>query len=110
METDLVASGCQVLPRGIIIKGVMPPERQDRSGGILNVGFGHGERDSAAGVSRERSDMCWSTLLVEQVDSQNGCLLRSEEHTSELQSLMRISYAVFCLKKKTQADELTSAV
>src|SRR3546814_5518557 len=28
-------------------------------------------------------------------------LFRSEEHTSELQSLMRISYAVFCLKKKT---------
>src|SRR3546814_10522620 len=32
-----------------------------------------------------------------------GCKIvdRSEEHTSELQSLMRISYAVFCLKKKT---------
>src|SRR3546814_9721000 len=29
------------------------------------------------------------------------CVDRSEEHTSELQSLMRISYAVFCLKKKT---------
>src|SRR3546814_3700223 len=29
---------------------------------------------------------------------------RSEEHTSELQSLMRISYAVFCLKKKIQHD------
>src|SRR3546814_10280610 len=29
---------------------------------------------------------------------------RSEEHTSELQSLMRISYAVFCLKKKTQPN------
>src|SRR3546814_7030812 len=29
---------------------------------------------------------------------------RSEEHTSELQSLMRISYAVFCLKKNTQED------
>src|SRR3546814_8689314 len=29
------------------------------------------------------------------------CHNRSEEHTSELQSLMRISYAVFCLKKKT---------
>src|SRR3546814_4433975 len=28
--------------------------------------------------------------------------IRSEEHTSELQSLMRISYAVFCLKKKTR--------
>src|SRR3546814_9902804 len=31
-----------------------------------------------------------------------GLLWRSEEHTSELQSLMRISYAVFCLKKKNQ--------
>src|SRR3546814_5810345 len=30
------------------------------------------------------------------------CSMRSEEHTSELQSLMRISYAVFCLKKKKQ--------
>src|SRR3546814_9264123 len=32
---------------------------------------------------------------------------RSEEHTSELQSLMRISYAVFCLKKKKQTNTLT---
>src|SRR3546814_5508569 len=32
---------------------------------------------------------------------------RSEEHTSELQSLMRISYAVFCLKKKKQNDKKT---
>src|SRR3546814_5448089 len=31
----------------------------------------------------------------------SGLYLRSEEHTSELQSLMRISYAVFCLKTKT---------
>src|SRR3546814_3431224 len=31
---------------------------------------------------------------------------RSEEHTSELQSLMRISYAVFCLKKKKTTNEL----
>src|SRR3546814_2581378 len=31
---------------------------------------------------------------------------RSEEHTSELQSLMRISYAVFCLKKKTNRENL----
>src|SRR3546814_3201267 len=35
----------------------------------------------------------WAELL---------CAIRSEEHTSELQSLMRISYAVFCLKKKKQ--------
>src|SRR3546814_6852354 len=32
-------------------------------------------------------------------------LIRSEEHTSELQSLMRISYAVFCLKKKKQSKK-----
>src|SRR3546814_5019966 len=32
---------------------------------------------------------------------------RSEEHTSELQSLMRISYAVFCLKKKTLSNSTT---
>src|SRR3546814_10555645 len=32
-------------------------------------------------------------------------LVRSEEHTSELQSLMRISYAVFCLKKKTNSNK-----
>src|SRR3546814_6278222 len=31
--------------------------------------------------------------------------IRSEEHTSELQSLMRISYAVFCLKKKTKHNK-----
>src|SRR3546814_11343473 len=38
----------------------------------------------------------------------NFCLGRSEEHTSELQSLMRISYAVFCLKKKkTKRQKLT---
>src|SRR3546814_8676483 len=34
------------------------------------------------------------------IDSREWGPLRSEEHTSELQSLMRISYAVFCLKKK----------
>src|SRR3546814_4103102 len=34
--------------------------------------------------------------------------MRSEEHTSELQSLMRISYAVFCLKKKKKTNLRTS--
>src|SRR3546814_5431215 len=37
-------------------------------------------------------------------------LQRSEEHTSELQSLMRISYAVFCLTKKKITTYITSAV
>src|SRR3546814_6117760 len=35
---------------------------------------------------------------------------RSEEHTSELQSLMRISYAVFCLKKKNHTKSTTIAI
>src|SRR3546814_2541991 len=35
-------------------------------------------------------------------------LARSEEHTSELQSLMRISYAVFCLKKKKKRNNIIS--
>src|SRR3546814_6400090 len=34
----------------------------------------------------------------------SGSTIRSEEHTSELQSLMRISYAVFCLKKKKKIN------
>src|SRR3546814_5179324 len=38
-----------------------------------------------------------------------GGLFRSEEHTSELQSLMRISYAVFCLKKKNTPNETPTA-
>src|SRR3546814_1650872 len=40
----------------------------------------------------------------ENVDASLHLLDRSEEHTSELQSLMRISYAVFCLKKKKQQN------
>src|SRR3546814_4927506 len=35
---------------------------------------------------------------------------RSEEHTSELQSLMRISYAVFCLKKKKTRNQITLVI
>src|SRR3546814_971657 len=44
---------------------------------------------AAAGAARHR-----------RADPDGGLRRRSEEHTSELQSLMRLSYAVFCLKKK----------
>src|SRR3546814_9417750 len=50
-----------------------------------------------------RGVMCaqpFSLVLVERLFEQGAKDRRSEEHTSELQSLMRISYAVFCLKKK----------
>src|SRR3546814_5704723 len=45
----------------------------------------------------------WMSMPMRRVvprSAGNLCAIRSEEHTSELQSLMRISYAVFCLKKK----------
>src|SRR3546814_8287278 len=44
------------------------------------------------------SDLAW-------LDMKDNTIGRSEEHTSELQSLMRISYAVFCLKKKNTLIE-----
>src|SRR3546814_3375364 len=48
--------------------------------------------------------------LLEQLrqQPQQEARIRSEEHTSELQSLMRTSYAVFCLKKKTTQIETTN--
>src|SRR3546814_9439887 len=46
----------------------------------------------------------WTACVLAPPES-NGKTARSEEHTSELQSLMRISYAVFCLKKKTIINE-----
>src|SRR3546814_9674454 len=47
--------------------------------------------------------------LIRALDRIDG-LARSEEHTSELQSLMRISYAVFCLKKKTNRHKHTQSI
>src|SRR3546814_9379916 len=48
----------------------------------------------------------FAALLLTRQSLQPPPLLRSEEHTSELQSLMRISYAVFCLKKKKQKNTI----
>src|SRR3546814_5873103 len=65
---------------------------------------------SAVADQREIRDV--KTVLVTTDRSRPLTLLfdpdqRSEEHTSELQSLMRISYAVFCLKKKTNLKSNT---
>src|SRR3546814_9545889 len=46
------------------------------------------------------ADIAFALENIENADAQRRSRRRSEEHTSELQSLMRISYAVFCLKKK----------
>src|SRR3546814_3751206 len=52
----------------------------------------------AGGVLEGRQALQESIAQMQAIARRTG--LRSEEHTSELQSLMRISYAVFCLKKK----------
>src|SRR3546814_10554558 len=53
---------------------------------------------------RRRRDRAYSGVVLIRRATSRAC--RSEEHTSELQSLMRISYAVFCLKKKKQNTKL----
>src|SRR3546814_9791401 len=49
------------------------------------------------------------TAKASRYSTNRRVLARSEEHTSELQSLMRISYAVYCLKQKTQQQRRSSA-
>src|SRR3546814_7016435 len=49
----------------------------------------------------------FAQLLERSSGSMPTAMMRSEEHTSELQSLMRISYAAFCLKKKTTTQSTT---
>src|SRR3546814_1664677 len=76
----------------------------------IGAGFGIAfapHRDFGGGAAHiiERADLGADRPDVEgarhgSCPSLAGSAIRSEEHTSELQSLMRISYAVFCLKKK----------
>src|SRR3546814_1759132 len=63
----------------------------------LDEGFGEQTVELLPGAHRLSRDRIAVIAVV--LDDRNAD--RSEEHTSELQSLMRISYAVFCLKKKT---------
>src|SRR3546814_3483115 len=69
------------------------PDRAESGVGLVGSA-GHFCRYPAATM---RSRIIW---LARKVSTRRGAIGRSEEHTSELQSLMRISYAVFCLKKK----------
>src|SRR3546814_9030206 len=52
-------------------------------------------------MAPEDDVIAWAEGLLRKYPGLPTIISRSEEHTSELQSLMRISYAVFCLKKKT---------
>src|SRR3546814_7675519 len=79
----------------------------NRHGGVAQHRLRPSRRhdDPAGGIFFQRiaqmPEMALRLLLLDlQVGDRGAQLRRSEEHTSELQSLMRISYAVFCLKKK----------
>src|SRR3546814_3150564 len=67
------------------------------SGALEGSPWVHRQRNlSEIGISPEVREATLRKLAIPHVEARN----RSEEHTSELQSLMRISYAVFCWKKK----------
>src|SRR3546814_2758966 len=68
---------------------------------VLDIAPGHRHRaEHLEQLRRRRAQLLGQREAVDQ-DRLAALAVRSEEHTSELQSLMRISYAVFCLKKKT---------
>src|SRR3546814_2770820 len=67
------------------------------------------EREVLDLLRQRRHEVLERTGIVVEIDEDEAAPhvatdLRSEEHTSELQSLMRISYAVFCLKKKNKSS------
>src|SRR3546814_5743702 len=76
------------------------PGRHSRQGDTADGGF----LDEQS-LNRSDRDMPFHRIASDQ--NRMATLERSEEHTSELQSLMRISYAVFCLKKKKQTTNKT---
>src|SRR3546814_2690783 len=73
----------------------------DLAGGLAALGFRRG--DKLALIGDNRPELYWAMAAVQALGG-----IRSEEHTSELQSLMRNSYAVFCLKKKRSINIPTS--
>src|SRR3546814_7616118 len=64
-------------------------------------------KSTATLINIARGSVVDQDALVAALDSQQIAAARSDEHTSELPSLMRISYAVFCLKKKTEHNTST---
>src|SRR3546814_7985410 len=80
-----------------------PPEREDDEFAVGDAAVRGDEfRDRRVGEPLQRR---LGELRIAARDGERGG--RSEEHTSELQSLMRISYAVFCLKKNKKSNNPT---
>src|SRR3546814_4952050 len=70
------------------------------AGDIAGLGLRAGDRVDLESLCDDGVRRRARRFLLVEYNIPRGCLARSEEHTSELQSLMRNSYAVFCLKKK----------
>src|SRR3546814_4802793 len=103
--TDQAVGGAQA-PRINLLKVLGPVHVWALGVGIVLVGEFMGWNFSVGkGGAFGSLIACWVIGLlytcVAMIDTE---VTRSEEHTSELQSLMRISYAVFCLKKKKYQD------
>src|SRR3546814_4397826 len=84
-----------------------PFPKDDRSGKFMVLASGYEADEGALKIGADARVLgatlkAGESLTYDTVQGSHAYLVRSEEHTSELQSLMRISYAVFCLKKKTQ--------
>src|SRR3546814_7151116 len=76
-------------------------QRPTRDGGVAGTFLAQPAFEQRQVGEDERRACEPGTIGEEALDLVRAAAGRSEEHTSELQSLMRISYAVFCLKKKT---------
>src|SRR3546814_6780303 len=73
--------------------------------GYLYIGLGDGgSAGDPDGNGQDPTTLLGSILRIDPIAGSEDGPARSEEHTSELQSLMRISYAVFCLKKKKKKE------
>src|SRR3546814_8448234 len=67
----------------------------------------HAFHNALKNAMREAPDVILIGEILDATTMEAAIAFRSEEHTSELQSLMRISYAVFCLKKKQKITQTT---
>src|SRR3546814_8269535 len=74
--------------------------KQQHTGDELGTPKDRGLMSGAVGIDQESAIPIAGRCSFVAMHRLSGLLGRSEQHTSELQSLMRISYAVFCLKKK----------
>src|SRR3546814_3548652 len=111
IDDEGTPSQATVLIEDGILRGYMQDRQNARLMGMQPTG--NGRRQSYAHIPMPR--MTNTVMLGGDKDPQEILasvkkgLYRSEEHTSELQSLMRISYAVFCLKKKKKTYNKSQA-